>query len=79
MQYSGEAHAQCLLVYSKYPPHLRSIMSMLHTYGIHAEEGLHRLRGIDEVVPVLMVSVDDYPRASALADSVAPMLNVVAY
>ena len=52
---------------------------MLHTYGIHAEEGLHRLRGIDEVVPVLMVSVDDYPRASALADSVAPMLNVVAY
>jgi hypothetical protein len=52
---------------------------MLHAYGIHAEEGLHRPRGIEEFVPVLMVSVEDYPRASALADSVAPMLNVMAY
>jgi hypothetical protein len=35
--------------------------------------------GSDEFVPALMVSVEDYPRASALADSVAPMLNVMAY
>jgi hypothetical protein len=79
MRDSSEAHAQCLLVYSKYPPHLRSVMSMLHAYGIHAEEGLHRPRGIDEFVPALMVSIEDYPRASALADSVAPRLNVTAY
>jgi hypothetical protein len=79
MRNSSEAHAQCLLVYSKYPPHLRSVMSMLHAYGIHAEEGLHRPRGIDEFVPALMVSIEDYPRASALADSVAPRLNVTAY
>jgi hypothetical protein len=79
MRNSSEAHAQCLLVYSKYPPHLRSVMSILHAYGIHAEEGLHRPRGIDEFVPALMVSIEDYPRASALADSVAPRLNVTAY
>jgi hypothetical protein len=79
MEYGSEARVQCLLVYSKYPPHLRSVMSMLHAHGIHAEEGLHRPRGIDEFVPVLMVAVEDYPRASALADSVAPMLNVIAY
>ena len=30
MEYNGEARVQCLLVYSKYPPHLRSVMSMLH-------------------------------------------------
>jgi hypothetical protein len=78
MRDSSEAHAQCLLVYSKYLPHLRSVMSMLHAYGIHAEEGLYRPRGIDQFVPALMVSVEDYPRASALADSVAPSLNVMA-
>jgi hypothetical protein len=54
-------------------------MSMLHAYGIHAEECLHRPRGGDDLVPALMVSVEDYPRASALADSVAPMLNVMVY
>jgi hypothetical protein len=52
---------------------------MLHAHGIHAEEGLHRPRGSDELVPALLVSREDYPRASALADSIAPMLNVVAY
>jgi hypothetical protein len=56
-----------------------AVMSMLHAHCIHAEEGLHRPRFTDEFLPVLMVSVEDYPRASALADSVAPMLNVMAY
>ena len=79
MQCGREAGLQCLLVYSKYAPHLRSVMSMLHAYGIHAEECLHRPRGGDDLVPALMVSVEDYPRASALADSVAPMLNVMVY
>jgi hypothetical protein len=79
MEYCSETRVQCLLVYSKYPPHLRTVMSMLHAQGIHAEEALHRPRGSDEFMPVLMVSVEDYPRASALADSIAPMLNVMAY
>ena len=79
MEYASEARVKCLLVYSKYPPHLRSVMSILHAHGIHAEEGLHRPRGSDEVVPALMVSLEDYPRASALADSIGPMLNVTAY
>jgi len=79
MDYRSEAGVQCLLVYSKYPPHLRSVLSMLHAHGIQAEEDLHRLRGSDELVPALMVSLEDYPRASDLADSIAPMLNVMAY
>jgi hypothetical protein len=79
MENNSEAHAQCLLVSSKYPPHLRSVMSMLHAHGIHAEESLHRPWGSDELVPALIVSEEDYPRASALADSIAPMLNVMAY
>jgi hypothetical protein len=53
-------------------------MSMLHAHGIHAEEGIHRPRGSDELMPALIVSVEDYPRASALVHSVAPMLNVMA-
>ena len=76
MQNDAEAQVQCLLVSSKYPPHLRSVMSMLHAHGIHAEEGLHRPWGSDEFVPALMVSIDDYPRALALADSVSPILGV---
>ena len=52
---------------------------MLHAYGIQAEECLHRPRGCDQLMPALMVSVQDYPRAFALADSVAPMLNVMVY
>jgi hypothetical protein len=79
MENNREAPAQRLLVSSKYPPHLRSVMSMLHAHGIHAEEGLHRPWGSDELVPALMVSIEDYPRASALADSVAPMLGVRAH
>jgi hypothetical protein len=79
MQSGREARLQCPLAYSKYAPHLRSVMSMLHAHGIHTEECLHRPRGWDEFVPGLMVSVEDYPRASALAGSVAPMLNVMVY
>jgi hypothetical protein len=78
MEYGSEAPVQCLLVHSKYLPHLRSVMSMLHALGFHVEEGLHRPRGSDEFVSALMVSVEDYPRASALADSIAPTLNVMA-
>jgi hypothetical protein len=76
MEYNRETHLQCLLVSSKYPPHLRSIVAMLHANGIQFEEGLHRRWGSDEIVPALMVSIEDYPRASALADSVAPTLRV---
>jgi hypothetical protein len=57
-------------------PHLRSVMSMLHAHGLHAEEGLHRPWGSDDLVPALMVSIEDYPRASVLANSGAPMLEV---
>jgi hypothetical protein len=76
MEISSEAHVQCVLVSSKHPSHLRSVMSTLHAYCVHAEEGLHRPWGSDELVPALMVSLEDYPRASALAESVAPMLGV---
>jgi hypothetical protein len=76
MQYSSESRSQCLLVSSKYPPHLRSVVAMLHANGIETEESLHRLWGSDEFVPALLVSMEDYPRASALADSIGPTLRV---
>ncbi len=79
MEYGGEGGVQCLLVYSKYLPHLRSVMSMLHAHGIHAEEGLHRPRGSQDFMPALMVSAEDYARASAIADSIAPTLNVMTH
>jgi hypothetical protein len=76
MANSSEARVQCLLVSSKHPSHLRSVMSILHAHCIHAEEGLHRPWGSDELVPALMVSIEDYSRALAVADSVSPMLGV---
>jgi hypothetical protein len=76
MENSSEAHLQCLLVSSKYPSHLRSVMSLLHAHGIHADEGIHRPWASDELVPALIVSIKDYPRALALADSVSPILGV---
>jgi hypothetical protein len=76
MEYSGENHSRCLLVSSKFSPHLRSVAAMLQANGIEAEEGLHRPWGSDEFVPALMVSIEDYPRASALADSIGPTLRV---
>jgi hypothetical protein len=76
MEISSEVHLQCVLVSSKHPSHLRSVMSILHAHCVHVEEGLHRPWGSDELVPALMVSVEDYPRASALAETVAPMLGL---
>jgi hypothetical protein len=78
MEYSSETHLDCLLVSSRYTP-LRSVAAMLYAHGIQVEEGLHRPLFSDELVPALMVSREDYPRASALAGSVAPMLRVTAH
>jgi hypothetical protein len=79
MEYSSETHLDCLLVSSRYLPHLRSVAAMLYAHGIQVEEGLHRPLFSGELVPSLMVSRADYPRASALAESVAPMLRVTAH
>jgi hypothetical protein len=79
MEYSGETHLDCLLVSSSYRPHLRNVAAMLHAYGIQVEEGLHRPWGTEELIPALMVSREDYPRASALAEFVGPMLRVRAH
>jgi hypothetical protein len=65
MEYGSEARVQCPLVYSKYLPHLSSVMSMLHAHGIHAEE-VCTARGAQMSLPALMVSVEDYPRARPL-------------
>jgi hypothetical protein len=79
MEYGSETHLDCLLVSSRYPPHLRSVAAMLYAHGIQVEEGLHQPLFSGELVPALMVSREDYPRASALAESVAPMLRVTAH
>jgi hypothetical protein len=41
MEYSSESHLDCLLVYSAYPSHLRSVAAMLHVHRIQVEEMLH--------------------------------------
>jgi hypothetical protein len=79
MDYSSETHLDCLLASSSYPTHLRSVAAILYAQGIQVEEGLHRPSGSDELVPALMVSREDYPRASALADWLGPMLRVTAH
>lgn len=79
MEYGSGASLQCLLASSIYPSHLRSVVVMLHAHGIRTEEGLHRQRGSDEFVPALMVSMEDYPRASVLAASVGPTLRVTCH
>jgi hypothetical protein len=79
MEYSSETNLDCLLVSSSYPTHLRSVTAMLHAHGIQVEEGLHRPSGSHELLPALMVSREDYPRASALANLVGPMLRVTAH
>jgi hypothetical protein len=76
MKYDNHIHSKCLLVSSEYPAHLRSVLAILHANGIQVEEGIHRRWGSDEFVPALMVSMEDYSRASALADSVGPTLRV---
>jgi hypothetical protein len=70
---------QCLLVSSKISPSLEGRASYV-TRARHSRRGVSTLpAGSDEFVSALMVSMEDYPRASALADSVVPMLNVMAY
>jgi hypothetical protein len=76
MEYSSGVRLPCLLVSSTYPSHLRSVIAMLHAHGIRTEEGLHRRWHSNEFVPALMVSMEDYPRASVLAESVGPTLRV---
>jgi hypothetical protein len=76
MEYHNHIRSKCLLVSSEYPAHLRSVLALLHANGIQVEEGIHRPWGSDEFVPALMVSIEDYPRASALADSFGPTLRV---
>jgi hypothetical protein len=66
MEWINEARLRCLLVSSKDPAHLKTVVAMLHAHGIQTEEGLHRPWRSASFESSVMVSPEDYPKASVL-------------
>jgi hypothetical protein len=66
MESADETRLGCLLVSSKDPSYLKSVVSMLHEHGIQSEEGLHRPWRSDSFESSVMVAPEDFSRASVL-------------
>jgi hypothetical protein len=66
MVWINEARLQYLLVSSKDPAHLKTVVAMLHAHGIQTEEGLHRPWRSASFESSVMVSAEDHPKASVL-------------
>jgi hypothetical protein len=66
MEQISKARLQCLLVSSKDPAHLKTVVSMLQERGIQTEEGLHRPWRSANFEPSIMVSPEDHQKASVL-------------
>jgi hypothetical protein len=66
MEQIDEARLRCLLVSSKDPTHLRTVVAMLQAHGIQTEEGLHRPWHSVTFESSVMVLLEDHPKASAL-------------
>jgi hypothetical protein len=66
MEWINEARLRCLLVSSKDPAHLKTVVAILHAHGIQTEEGLHRPWRSASFESSIMVSPEDYPEASVL-------------
>jgi hypothetical protein len=66
MEWINEARLRCLLVSSKDPAHLKTVVAMLHAHEIQTEEGLHRPWRSASFESSIMVSPEDYPKASVL-------------
>jgi hypothetical protein len=66
MEWADETRLRCLLVSSKDPAHLKTVIGMLHVHGIQTEEGLHRPWRSDSFEPSVMVAPEDFVTASAL-------------
>ena len=66
MEWINEGRLRCLLVSSKDPAHLKTVVAMLQAHGIQTEEGLHRPWRSASFEPSVMVSPENYPEASVL-------------
>jgi hypothetical protein len=66
MEQINQARLQCLLVSSKDPAHLKTVVAMLEAHGIQTEEGLHRPWRAVSFESSVMVSLKDHPTASVL-------------
>jgi hypothetical protein len=66
MDWADETRLRCLVVSSKDPAHLKTVIGMLHDHGIQTEEGLHRPWRSDSFEPSVMVAPEDLLRASEL-------------
>ena len=62
MEWINESRLRCLLVSSKDPAHLKTVVAMLHAHGIQTEEGLHRPWRSASFEPSVTVSPEDYQR-----------------
>jgi hypothetical protein len=61
-----EAQSRCFVISCKDPGRLETVAAMLHAQGIQTEEGLHRPWRSESFESSIMVSSEDYPKASVL-------------
>jgi hypothetical protein len=66
MEWADEARSRCLLVSSKDSAHLKTVIALLHDHGIETEEGLHSPWRSASFEPSVMISPEDFPKASEL-------------
>jgi hypothetical protein len=66
MDWANGTRWRCLLISSKNPAYRKSVIAMLHANGIQTEEGLHRPWGAAGFESAIMVSSEDFSKASAL-------------
>jgi hypothetical protein len=62
----SEARLRCLLVSSDDPARMKTVAAMLHAQGIQTEEGLHRPWRSGRFESSILVSAEDYSKASVL-------------
>jgi hypothetical protein len=66
MEWANGTRWRCLLISSKNPAYRKSVIAMLNANGIQTEEGLHRPWHAAGFESAIMVSPEDFPKASAL-------------
>jgi hypothetical protein len=66
MEWANGTRWRCLPVSSKNPAHVKSVIAMLHANGIQTEEGLHRPWRAAGFESAIMISPEDFPKATVL-------------
>jgi hypothetical protein len=76
MEWVDETCSRCLLVSSKDPAHLKTVVGMLHDHGIQTEEGLHRPWRAATFESSVMVAPEDLLRASVLYEELGASAGI---